>query len=207
MRKQLFKLPTFILAIGILSSAIIVLAHGNSNEKETVPISTEQNFSTEVQIEVIIETQTQTMEQITEVEEVTSIQSTDFPYSKNFNDEDYYMLAKIAMAEAEGEPTEGKALVVLVVLNRVMSDEFPNTIEDVLFERTNNGGWQFSPMQDGGRWYTTEPNEDCYKAIEMVMTGWDESCGALYFESSDDPTWHSTHLEFLFKVGRHKFYR
>lgn len=46
--------------------------------------------------------------------------------------EDAYMLAKIAMAEAESEDTEGKALVMLVVLNRVWSDEFPDTIAGVI---------------------------------------------------------------------------
>lgn len=49
--------------------------------------------------------------------------------------EDAYMLAKIAMAEAESEDTEGKALVMLVVLNRVWSDEFPDTIAGVILDR------------------------------------------------------------------------
>lgn len=48
--------------------------------------------------------------------------------SMDWDAEDAYMLAKIAMAEAESEDTEGKALVMLVVLNRVWSDEFPDTI-------------------------------------------------------------------------------
>lgn len=122
-------------------------------------------------------------------------------------DDEIFLLAKIAMAEAESESTEGKALVILVVLNRVQSDEFPDTIEDVLNQRTGGGGWQFSPMQDGGRWYTTEPDEDSYEAVELVMAGWDESRGALYFESSEDPTWHSMNLEYLYTVGSHKFYR
>ena len=43
-------------------------------------------------------------------------------------------LAKLAMAEAEGEDTEGKALVILVVLNRVQSEGFPDTVEDVILE-------------------------------------------------------------------------
>lgn len=44
-------------------------------------------------------------------------------------------LAKIAMAEAEGEDTEGKAQVILVVLNRVWSNDFPDTIEGVITEK------------------------------------------------------------------------
>ena len=47
--------------------------------------------------------------------------------SLDWDADDSYRLAKIAMAEAEGEDTEGKALVILVVLNRVWSDDFPDT--------------------------------------------------------------------------------
>ena len=47
--------------------------------------------------------------------------------SMDWDAEDAYMLAKIAMAEAESEDTEGKALVILVVLNRVWSEEFPDS--------------------------------------------------------------------------------
>lgn len=122
--------------------------------------------------------------------------------SRDWDAEDSKILLKIAMAEAEGESTEGKALVMLVVLNRVWSDQFPGTIEEVVFEPK-----QFSPVMEGGRYYTTEPDEDCYEALEMVMHGWDESYGALYFESCEGSSWHSEHLEFLYQVGNHKFYR
>ena len=66
------------------------------------------------------------------------------------------MLMKIAMAEAEGESVEGKALVMLVVLNRVWSDAFPDTIEEVIFQPR-----QFTPAVPGGRYYTTEPDDGC----------------------------------------------
>lgn len=122
-------------------------------------------------------------------------------WSGRWNEEEREMLTKIAMAEAEGESTEGKALVILVVLNRVWSDQFPGTIEDVIFQRG-----QFTPVRDGGRYWTTEPNEDCYKALEMVECGWDESLGALYFSSESD-CWMSRNTEYLFTEGNHNFYR
>jgi len=53
----------------------------------------------------------------------------------DWDSDDAYRLAKIAMAEAESEDTEGKALVMLVVLNRVWDDEFPDTIEEVIFQK------------------------------------------------------------------------
>lgn len=122
--------------------------------------------------------------------------------SRDWDAEDSEMLLKIAMAEAEGEGIEGKALVMLVVLNRVWSSEFPGTVEEVIFQ-----SGQFSPVMEGGRYYTTEPDEECYEALELVMLGWDESYGALYFENYGKDSWHSKNLEFLYQVGNHKFYR
>ena len=114
--------------------------------------------------------------------------------------EDEYLLAKIAMAEAEGEDTEGKALVICVVLNRAASDDFPDTIEEVIYQEG-----QFASV--GSRW-DVEPDEDCYAALDMVLAGWDESQGALYFESTDsESSWHRDNLTYLFEHGGHIFYR
>ena len=122
--------------------------------------------------------------------------------SRDWDAEDLYLLAKIAMAEAEGEDVEGKALVILVVLNRVWTDEFPGTIHDVIYQKS-----QFSPIANG-RFDRVEPDEECYEALEMVMSGWDESNGALYFESEKSAdNWHSRHLEYLFTHGGHRFYK
>lgn len=207
MRKQLYSLC--LLAGMVLTVACSARAETGSvhitpetSDEQTVvipAISSEQETHQDIQLQEVEDT-----EETEDTEEETcQRQERSFDWDADEN----YLLAKIAMAEAEGESTEGKALVMLVVLNRVWSDEFPDSIEEVLFQRTSSGGWQFSPMREGGRWHTTEPNEDCYAALDLIMEGWDESDGALYFESSEDPTWHSEHLEFLYKVGRHKFYR
>ena len=122
--------------------------------------------------------------------------------SMDWDSNDAYRLAKLAMAEAESEDTEGKALVMLVVLNRVWDDEFPNTIEEVIFQEG-----QFSPISNG-RYDNVEPDEDCYRALQLIQTDrWDESHGATYFESKSDSTWHSENLTFLFKHGKHYFYK
>lgn len=126
--------------------------------------------------------------------------------SYDWDGEDAEMLMKIAMAEAEGESTEGKALVILIVLNRVWSGQFPDSIEAVIFQHYGDV-WQFSPVAEGGRYWTTEPNEECAEALALVESGWDESQGAFYFESTGKDGWHSRNLEFLFEFGGHKFYR
>ena len=113
-----------------------------------------------------------------------------------------YLLCKIAMAEAESEGVKGKALVMLVVLNRVWSNEFPDTIEEVIFQKN-----QFSPVANG-RYDAVEPDEECYEALKLIQVDhWNESQDALYFESKSDSKWHSENLEFLFKYGKHYFYK
>lgn len=127
----------------------------------------------------------------------------EFTYSKDWSVEDSYLLAKIAMAEAEGCNTRTKTLIIMCVLNRVWSDEFPDTIEEVIFQEN-----QFSPI-DNGRWDRVEPNEDCWEAVKIVMEAkYDYSGGATYFESCDDEdNWHSRNLEFLYESEGIRFYK
>lgn len=130
-------------------------------------------------------------------------------HSTDWDAYESYLLARIAMAEAEGESTEGKAMVIRTVLNRVWDDDFPGTIEDVIFE-IKDGVFQFSSVMPGERYWNVEPDADCYKALYMVMVDhWDESEGALYFEatSNGEGTWHSKNLEYIKTVGNHNFYK
>lgn len=121
--------------------------------------------------------------------------------SMDWDADESEMLARIAMAEAEGEDVEGKALVMLVVLNRVWSDKFPDSIEGVITQER-----QFTAYENG-RYERLEPDEECWDALGMVMYDhWDESQGALYFESESDSTWHQENLKKLFKHGKHIFY-
>lgn len=137
--------------------------------------------------------------QITEAMVETKYQSIICSY--DWDADESYLLCKIAMAEAGNQDTEGKALVMLVVLNRVWGDnEFPNTIEEVIYQPK-----QFSPVLEG-KFESVEPDEDCWKALDLVESGWDESQGALYFESRSDSTWHEDNLKFLFKHQDHYFY-
>lgn len=130
-----------------------------------------------------------------------------FTYSKDWDANDSYLLAKIAMAEAEGENTQTKTLIILCVLNRVWSDEFPNSIHDVIYQKNSNGTYQFSPIGDG-RWDSVEPNEDCWEAVDVVMRSeYDYSGGALYFEACEGSSWHSRNLQYLYTSGSVNFYK
>ena len=141
----------------------------------------------------------------TEAEPTTKPAYQTMIHSKDWSAEESYLLAKIAMAEAEGEDTKGKALVILTVLNRVWSDlpYFPDTIEEVIFQ---DGA--FTPIANG-RWDRVEPDADCWAALELVQVEhWDESYGALYFErTTEETTWHTNNLKELFVHGNHTFYK
>lgn len=120
----------------------------------------------------------------------------------SLSEESAEMLMKIAMAEAGGEDLTGKALVMNVVVNRIRDKEFPDTVEEVIFQPG-----QFSPISDG-RYYDMVPDEDCHKALYMVVNGWDESEGATYFRTDvNESTWHSEALQKLFTHGNHTFFK
>ncbi len=120
----------------------------------------------------------------------------------DFTDEESMMLLKIAMAEAEDQGVTGKALVMNVIKNRLDSEDFPNTIEGVVFQP-----YQFTPVLDG-RYDAAIPDEECYEALEMVLNYWDASNGALYFEADwNESLWHKDNLTMLFKYEDMTFYK
>lgn len=124
-----------------------------------------------------------------------------------FTDEESQMLMKLAMAEAENQGTTGKALVMNVVHNRVMSSEFPDSIEGVIFEPVTDEYHQFSVIDDG-RYDAAVPDEECYEALEMVLNYWDDSNGALYFEAYyNTNNWHKDNLTKLFQYNDIIFYK
>lgn len=120
---------------------------------------------------------------------------------EKYSEEEKYMLAKIVMAEAEGCDIETKQLVVKTVLCRVESDKFPDTVEEVIFQKG-----QFTPVSNG-RYNRVEPNNDCYEAVETVINDFDMYDEVLFFESSKGSTWHSRNLDMVYEMPEMRFYR
>lgn len=89
-------------------------------------------------------------------------------------DDDIYLLASIIHGEARGEPYEGQVAVGAVVLNRVASPNFPNSIEEVIYQPG-----AFDAVQDK-QFYLT-PNETALQAAKDALNGWDPTNGALYY--------------------------
>ena len=189
---------TIIMIIVLCNMPRVVIA-----EKEDTSKSVSESYSnktTTPYVSNLVTFEPQTEEESSEVE---VDYYPEFTYSKDWSAKESYLLARIAMAEAEGCNTQTKALIIMCVLKRVQSDEFPDTIEEVIFQEN-----QFSPI-DNGRWDRVEPNEDCYEAVKVVMEAkYDYSGGATYFENcADEDNWHSRNLEFLYESEGIRFYK
>ena len=117
------------------------------------------------------------------------------------NEDEKTMLLKLGMAERgeEGCP-ECIALVMCTVLNRVKVNRFGSSVKSVILAPE-----QFTPVMDG-TYDSAEPNQLCHDALEMVIYGWDESQGALFYEWCEGPSWHSKNLHLLFQHCDVRFY-
>lgn len=121
-----------------------------------------------------------------------------------FTKHDYEWFVKIIEAEAGGESLQGKVAVASVVLNRVLHQDYPNTITDVIFQKVNRV-YQFSPVADG-RIYRVIPSSDSYKAAKMALKGTDPTEGALFFynPTTARSKWIRSRVV-IAEIGRHHF--
>lgn len=116
-------------------------------------------------------------------------------YEMVLTDEEVKLIARMTMAEAEGESELGKRLVIDTILNRVDSEHFPNTVYGVLFQPH-----QFSPIESG-RWDRCWAREDiCELVLEECVTRQNYEC--LYFQRASYCSWGV----WMLKEGNHNFF-
>ncbi|MHB8128871.1 MAG: cell wall hydrolase, partial [Mobilitalea sp.] len=126
------------------------------------------------------------------------------------NKEDISMLQRIVEAEASGEDMVGKILVANVIFNRMADEDFPDTVEGVIFQE-KHGDYQFSPVSDE-RYWTVKVSKESKEAVKRAIEGEDYSEGALYFIArkrtrASSAQWFDQKLDWLFKHGGHEFYK
>ena len=109
------------------------------------------------------------------------ITSTSNQTGSNSSNNDLNLLAHLIYAEARGEPYSGQVAVAAVVLNRVKSSSFPNTVAGVIYERG-----AFSVVADGQ--INLEPNQTAISAARDAMNGWDPTYGAIYYFNPNTAT-------------------
>lgn len=117
---------------------------------------------------------------------------------------DLYWLSRIIYAESGAEPLDGQIAVGNVVLNRVASPEFPNSVAGVIFDRVN--GTQFEPVENGTVYRTPSPQSA--EAAVRVLNGDNTIGSALYFYAPalSQGVWIQNNRTFLKTIGCHRFY-
>lgn len=110
-----------------------------------------------------------------------------------------YLLARLVHGEARGEPYTGKVAVAAVVLNRVRSAAFPNTISGVIFQ-----SGAFDCVRDGQIWLT--PDSESIRAANDALAGWDPTAGCVYYYNPATATssWIWSR-EVRLSIGAHSF--
>ena len=125
---------------------------------------------------------------------------------KAISDDDYQVLLRIVQAEAGVCDEKGKILVANVVLNRVKSQEFLDSVRSVVYEPS-----QFSPVSDGSI-NSVKVTEETKECVNRALEGEDYSDGALYFMNrrgsrSRAVSWFDSHLTYLFRHQNHEFFK
>ena len=121
-----------------------------------------------------------------------------------YDPDELYWLSRIISAESEGESLAGKLAVGSVILNRCESDDFPDTVYGVIFDREY--AVQFTPTSNG-RIYR-EPTAESVMAAKMCLEGYRTSNDILYFlhENISTNLWTAFNREYALTVGQHDFY-
>ena len=101
--------------------------------------------------------------------------------SSSSNSNNLNLLARLVYGEARGEPYTGQVAVAAVVLNRVKSSSFPNTISGVIYQ-----SGAFDVVRDGQ--INLTPNSTAIKAAQDALNGWDPSYGAIYYFNPNTAT-------------------
>ncbi|MDD4797601.1 MAG: spore cortex-lytic enzyme [Eubacteriales bacterium] len=119
--------------------------------------------------------------------------------SGDFSSGDVYLLAKVVHGEARGEPYVGKVGVAAVVLNRIESSHFPNTIAGVVYQPG-----AFTAVSDGQ--INLAPDEESLRAARDAINGWDPTGNAIYYYNPAVATSSWIYSRTVVAViGRHRF--
>ena len=116
-----------------------------------------------------------------------------------YNESETYLLGRLVHGEARGEPYVGKVAVAAVVLNRVKSPSFPNTISGVIYQ-----SGAFDAVADGQ--INLTPDEDSLRAARDALNGWDPTGGCLYYYNpATAPNGWIWSRPVQLSIGKHNF--
>lgn len=119
--------------------------------------------------------------------------------SEFYNETVVYWMAKTIYSEAGNQSLEGKIAVGNVIVNRVRSDRYPNTVTGVIFQKN-----QFSGVLTDN--FKVDPPEECVIAAKIALEGTQIYHNVMYFNVAGMDTWAKRNRPFLDKLGGHDFY-
>ena len=134
--------------------------------------------------------------------QIFEFEKTNIVYAASSNSEsDIQLMARAINGEARGESYEGQVAVGAVILNRVKSPDFPNTISGVIYQPG-----AFTAVSDGQINQPIAENSTVYKAARDAMNGWDPTNGCIYYFNPNTATskwiWSKTIVK---TIGKHHF--
>jgi N-acetylmuramoyl-L-alanine amidase len=121
----------------------------------------------------------------------------------SYSDADKNLIAQLVHAEAKGEPYAGKVAVATVILNRVASPDFPNTVKEVVYQKSN-GHYAFTPVQNGA---INQPADAASKAaVNEALAFRGQGKGSLFFYNPKTAVskWIFSR-EVTVTIGNHRF--
>ena len=115
-----------------------------------------------------------------------------------------FWLGRVIEAESAGEPEDGMIAVGNVVMNRVRSDSYPDTIYEVIFDRA--GGVQFEPVLNGTIY--NDPSAASLRAAKLALSGADAVGKCMYFLDPEkaQSLWITENRQYFTTIGAHDFY-
>lgn len=156
--------------------------------------------------ETLMQTRAKALAESEEAARLAKEKASQMTHIVPYDEDDYQVLLRIVQAEAGICDDKGKILVANVILNRVRSEDFPDNITDVVYQK-----YQFSPVSNGAinRVKITSQTVDC---VNRALKGEDYSNGALYFmyrggSKAGAVRWFDKRLTYLFQHERHEFFK
>lgn len=120
--------------------------------------------------------------------------------AKTVSQSDIELMARTIHGEARGEPYMGQVAVGAVIINRILSNKFPDTIKGVIYQKN-----QFTAVTDGQIHYT--PNNTAYRAAREALNGIDPTMGSLYYynpKTAQNKSWFNSRKAIV-NIGAHVF--
>lgn len=167
---------------------------------------THQVQETSLQMRKINEQKDESIRRNIQIKKAKRLKAKKNAYRMNLDRTSRSILERIVEAEAGNQDIKGRQLVANVILNRVKSEKFPDSVKGVVFSPG-----QFSPVSNG-RYYEVSVSGKTKRAVEKALKEKDNSKGALYFmcrsaSSPENVAWFDRDLTKLLSYGCHEFFR